>query len=169
MLQLSKGSQNNTIAGRQEIWVLLKMYAGSCQGNSFFLLFIRAQWVLPHSLLIFCLCARLNVHPALLEPGCTRVFVGAFAGACTLCSAWKGKRMRENWVSQEAGLESDLISLMCDQCEWEAGNPKASVATQRGRLQMCPRPQTQERHQQGGSEEQPRGFQETGKGKRELP
>lgn len=35
MLRLSKESQNNTIAVRQEIWVLLKMYAGSCQGNGF--------------------------------------------------------------------------------------------------------------------------------------
>lgn len=78
-------------------------------------------------------------------PVCMRVLVCAFVGACTLCSAWKGKRMRANWVSQEAGLESDLISLMCDQCEWEAGTRKASVATQLRLLHMRPRPQTHRR------------------------
>lgn len=60
-----------------------------------------------------------------------------------VCSAWKGKRMRANWVSQEAGLESDLISLMCDQCEWEAGTQKASVAMQLRPLRaMCWSPET---------------------------
>lgn len=62
------------------------------------------------------------------------VFVSVHVCVC-VCSAWKGKRMRANWVSQEAGLESDLISLMCDQCEWEAGTQKATVAMQLGLLQ----------------------------------
>lgn len=115
--------------------------------TAFFLLFIRAQWVLPHSLLIFCLCARLKVHPGLL---CPCACACAIVGVCTLCSAWKGKRMRANWVSQEAGLESDLISLMCDQCEWEAGTRKASVAMQLSLLQTCQRPETDRIDTTGG-------------------
>lgn len=52
--------------------------------------------------------------------------------------------MRANRVSQEAGLESDLISLMCDQCELEPGTQKASVAMQLGLLQTMYRsPETQ--------------------------
>lgn len=86
----------------------------------------------------FLFVCTLECAPGPSMPVCMRVLVCA----CTLCSAWKGKRMRANWVSQEAGLESDLISLMCDQCEWEAGTRKASVATQLRLLHMRPRPQT---------------------------
>lgn len=58
--RLSKESQNNTIAVRQEIWVLLKMYAGSCQGNGFFCFSLELNGYCPTLCRFVCLCAHVQ-------------------------------------------------------------------------------------------------------------
>jgi len=107
-----------------EIWVLPKLCAGSCHGNGFFCFSLELNGYCPALCWFFCLCAHV-----------LSARTGVCMCVCVCGSAWKGKRMRANWVSQEAGLQSDLISVMCDQCEWEPGTQKASVATQLSLLQ----------------------------------
>lgn len=106
------------------------MYAGSYQGNGCFCFSLELNGYCP-ALCWFCLCACICTREVPVEPACVHMC------KCVRALSVKKGSARANWISQEAGLESDLISLMCDQCEWEPGAPKASVATQLRRLQTA--------------------------------
>lgn len=77
--RLSKESQNNTIAVRQEIWVLLKMYAGSCQGNGFFCFSLELNGYCPTLSVCLFVCTCLSVQAGLCVSACVCKCVRAYA------------------------------------------------------------------------------------------